>query len=912
MSSSQQLSKLSQIVQVLEIGEEFFQEPQRLAPPGPWTGHLPAAFWLIKAAKPQILVELGTHSGNSYSAFCQTISLMGLPTRAFAVDTWQGDEHAGFYDESVFQDFNAFNQGHFPSFSKLLRMTFDEARGSFSDGSIDLLHIDGLHTYEAVRHDFENWRSAASDRAVVVFHDTNVRERGFGVWKLWQELSEAYPSFEFHHSEGLGMLGLGQKQSPLMTSLFALGQDPESATLVRRLFSARGETFLSRVEIVDSKLQISLLTTDNAQKATRMAVLEEELSKRGETLLAREHEAGLMGQFIQKKESEIQQKDAYIHEREQVIQIKDELLRERRNATQRLEDLLHGREQTLQSTADLLRQAEQRIAELSREAGSARQDLELARDTIETEISARERLIRDTDLRIQELTAGHVALTKERDVSLRESQKSRADLERVLGSRTWRYTSGLRRLKRRLIPLKQIHPDRPELPTEDRELISTSGFFDAAWYLSQNPDVAAAGVDPVAHYLEFGGVELRDPSPRFSSRRYFEQHADVAAAGVNPLVHYVRFGISEGRLAPPAVEQLSSQDRVGIGEVFSYMAGRIDRAALPRQVFVGASSLGNFFMAEIAHMITGAFRQLGIPATFVNESEACHLPAGVPMVAVAPHEFFHLGDGPKAFDRLKRASRIVMVNTEQPQTQWFALAMNYLKSASAVLDINFEAAMEIHRSGIPAFALPLGYSEYIARTFPGSELPEHPLYEFLPKSVISPLPKTYADRPIDILFIGTASARRHAFFARHAEFFASRNCILYLPDSNRPFLPGDARAIDFATMAALAHRSKIVLNVHRDETPYLEWQRIVTLGILQSTLVITDRCTLNPCITPNLDYLEGPLDGLPTLCNFALHNCDAAESMTAAAFRRLKENYSADQVLGRCWTALVSRIGEKL
>src|SRR3974390_159557 len=551
MSSSQQLSKMSQIVQVLEIGEEFFQEPQRLAPPGPWTGHLPAAFSLIKAAKPQILVELGTHSGNSYSAFCQTISLMGLPTRAFAVDTWQGDEHAGFYDESVFQDFNAFNQGHFPSFSKLLRMTFDEARGSFSDGSIDLLHIDGLHTYEAVRHDFENWRSATSGRAVVVFHDTNVRERGFGVWKLWRELTEVYPSFEFHHSEGLGVLGLGQNQSPLRTSLFALGKDPETAPLVRHLFAARGETFLLRVQGIEWKHQVSLLSADNGARGTRKAALEEKVSKRDEIILERQREAGLKDEFIQKKEHEV---------------------RERQHAIERLEDLLHEHEQTRQSTAELLRQAEQRIAELSREAGSAQQDLALARDTIEAEISARERLIRDTDLRIQDLTAGHVALAKERDVCLRENQKNRAELERVLGSRTWRYTSGLRRLKRRLIPPPQIQPDRPELPKEDRELISPSGFFDAAWYLSQNPDVAAAGVDPVQHYLEFGAVELRDPSPRFSSRRYFEQHADVVAAGVNPLVHYVRFGISEGRLAPPAVEQPSSQDRDGIGGVFSLHA----------------------------------------------------------------------------------------------------------------------------------------------------------------------------------------------------------------------------------------------------------------------------------------------------------------------------------------------------
>ena len=184
--------------------------PASLQYPDAWVGHVSFAAWLIRDLSPKVYVELGTHTGNSYFSVCQAVVDAGLPTRCYAVDTWQGDEHSGHYDESVFTGVRAYHEErHYQGFSQLLRMTFDEAAGHFPERSVDLLHIDGLHTYEAVRHDFETWLPKLAPGAVVLLHDTQVRERGFEVWRFWEELRNSYPSsLEFVHSHGLGVLQL--------------------------------------------------------------------------------------------------------------------------------------------------------------------------------------------------------------------------------------------------------------------------------------------------------------------------------------------------------------------------------------------------------------------------------------------------------------------------------------------------------------------------------------------------------------------------------------------------------------------------------------------------------------------------------------------------------------------------------
>ncbi|WP_374665738.1 hypothetical protein [Ramlibacter sp.] len=72
-------------------------------------------------------------------------------------------------------------------------------------------------------------------------------------------------------------------------------------------------------------------------------------------------------------------------------------------------------------------------------------------------------------------------------------------------------------------------------------------WFDEAFYRRAWPVPALAEGEALAHYLEHGWREGRDPSPRFSTDYYLASNPDVKARGVNPLLHFVRSGRLEGR-----------------------------------------------------------------------------------------------------------------------------------------------------------------------------------------------------------------------------------------------------------------------------------------------------------------------------------------------------------------------------
>lgn len=245
-------------------------------PVSAWLTHAPFAAWLIDALRPAEVVELGTHFGFSCFAFAEAAGRLGLDTRISAVDSWQGDDHAGFYGDEVYESVADIAARDYPRSVRLLRGWFSDARPQFADGSVDLLHIDGRHGYDDVSEDYTQWRSAVGDGGIVLFHDIAERDNDFGVWRLWEELAGSERTFQFHHGHGLGVLAVGEPQAGPLRDLFAA--DESTHDRIRHDFERLGEVVAEAATLRSLPAELERVTIELHAHAAEVFRLRDEVT----------------------------------------------------------------------------------------------------------------------------------------------------------------------------------------------------------------------------------------------------------------------------------------------------------------------------------------------------------------------------------------------------------------------------------------------------------------------------------------------------------------------------------------------------------------------------------------------------------------------------------------------------------
>ena len=184
----------------------------------PWSGHRRFVYDLVANIRPECIVELGSYYGCSAFTFLQALKDFDMKSYFYAIDTWEGDSFTeNDYKENIYDSYKNIQEKIFAGQNAIMkRMTFDQACCDFKEESIDLLHIDGSHTYEDCRHDFETWFAKVSKKGIILFHDiSDDRLDGelLGSHMVWQEIKNQFPyTIEFPYSFGLGVLFLDEEK----------------------------------------------------------------------------------------------------------------------------------------------------------------------------------------------------------------------------------------------------------------------------------------------------------------------------------------------------------------------------------------------------------------------------------------------------------------------------------------------------------------------------------------------------------------------------------------------------------------------------------------------------------------------------------------------------------------------------
>ena len=368
-----------------------------------WEGHRDFAYDLLQFVRPERLVELGSQYGCSLFSFCQAVRDFKLNTEINAVDMWSGDIGAEITGEEVYALVQKTAATYYPEVNlHLFQMCFDDARPNFADNSIDILHIDGGHTFEDVEHDFTTWLPKLKENGIVLFHDvySPIDQGSCDHWEKTKKEYDCY--FDFTHSCGLGILF------------------PKGRYWYDRLEAAGFFKYYKDLYFYRSKYKYTQERFDELKGLyeERYRAIEQQskmIDERDERIAADER-------LVAEKDAAIASQTKMIEERDARIAADEKLVAEKDAAIASQTKLIEERNATIESQNQLIAERDARIAadeKLVAEKDAAIANQSKMIDERDARIAADEKLVAEKDAAIE----AQAKLIDERDRSLNEAHK---------------------------------------------------------------------------------------------------------------------------------------------------------------------------------------------------------------------------------------------------------------------------------------------------------------------------------------------------------------------------------------------------------------------------------------------------------------------------------------------------------
>ena len=281
-----------------------------------------------------------------------------------------------------------------------------------------------------------------------------------------------------------------------------------------------------------------------------------------------------------------------------------------------------------------------------------------------------------------------------------------------------------------------------------------------------------------------------------------------------------------------------------------------------------ATSKSNLFIREIGELIGAGFRDIGCETRILLDREPVEDPSPDTLqIVVTPHEYYNLFLTQRTgFERAQELTQqVVLLCTEQPETEWFQSNLWWTSQARAVADISPLGAAAYRARGLACFCLPLGY---------------HP--------ILGVAHSVEGARPYDVTFLGSMTHRRDSFFAESAPFFSKHRCHIRLVPLGFAKTKQTRSYLSVEKRNELLSQTKLLLNVHYSDQKYFEWHRMLT-GIANGCCVISEKCEGYGALVPGQHFIMVDQDELIEACDYYLKNPGERNRIASNALSFVKD-----------------------